>query len=95
MAEFLTVEKGLCVQIMHMDPFDKERVTVALPEEYLQENGCENDRAAERLHHEIYLSDARKAAPDKWKNVIRPPVRRKVGGTFYSPLVFPLGSPHK
>ncbi len=75
-AALLTVEEGLCVQIMHMGPFDDEPATVALMDEYLQENGCENDLTAERLHHEIYLSDARKVAPDKWKTVIRHPIRR-------------------
>lgn len=73
-AEFLTVEEGLCVQIMHIGPFDDEPATVALMDEYLQENGCKNDLTAERLHHEIYLSDPRKVAPDKWKTVIRHPI---------------------
>ena len=76
-AEFLTVEEGLCVQIMHLGPFDDEPATVALMDRYLEENGYENDFSAGRLHHEIYLSDARKVAPEKWKTVIRHPIRRK------------------
>ena len=44
---------------------------------YLRENGYENDLSAERLHHEIYLSDARKAALEKWRTVIRHPIRRE------------------
>ncbi|MBO4297969.1 MAG: GyrI-like domain-containing protein [Clostridia bacterium] len=76
-AEFLTVEEGLCVQIMHVGAFDAEPATVALMDRYLEENGCENDFSESRLHHEIYLSDARKVAPEKWKTVIRHPIRRK------------------
>ena len=76
-AEFLTVEEGLCVQIMHVGPFDDEPRSVALMDAYLRENGYENDLSAERLHHEIYLSDARKAALEKWLTVIRHPIRRE------------------
>lgn len=75
-AEFLTIEEGLCVQIMHMGPFDDEPATVALMDRYIEENGYTNDLSASRLHHEIYLSDARKAAPEKWKTVIRHPVKK-------------------
>ena len=76
-AEFLTVEEGLCVQIMHVGPFDDEPRSVALMDEFIRQNGYENDLSAERLHHEIYLSDARKAAPEKWRTVIRHPIRRE------------------
>lgn len=75
-AEFLTVEEGLCVQMMHIGPFDAEPESVAIMDKYLEENGYENDFSKERLHHEIYLSNAKKAAPEKWKTVIRHPVRR-------------------
>ena len=75
-AEFFTVEEGLCVQIMHNGPFDDEPATVALMDEYIRENGYENDMAGGRLHHEIYLSDARKTEPSKWKTVIRHPIRK-------------------
>jgi hypothetical protein len=75
-AEFFTVDEGLCVQIMHIGPFDDEPKTVALMDAYLQENGYVNDFSEKRLHHEIYLSDARKVAPEKWKTVIRHPVKR-------------------
>ena len=76
-AEFLTVEEGLCVQIMHVGPFDDEPRSVALMDEFIRQNGYENDLSAERLHHEIYLSDARKVAPEKWRTVIRHPIRRE------------------
>lgn len=74
-AEFLTIEEGLCVQIMHQGCFDDEPVSVALMDAFLQEHGYENDFSASRLHHEIYLSDARKVVPEKWKTVIRHPIR--------------------
>ena len=75
-AEFLTIEEGLCVQIMHLGCYDTEPETVALMDAYLQENGYENDINDQRRHHEIYLSDPRKAEPEKWKTVIRHPIKR-------------------
>lgn len=75
-AEFLTIEEGLCVQMMHLGPFDDEPESVALMDAYLQENGYMNDMNEKRLHHEIYLSDARKVAPEKWKTVIRHPIKK-------------------
>lgn len=73
-AEFLTIEEGLCVQILHHGPFDDEPATVGLMDAYLAANGYRNDFSEHRLHHEIYLSDARKVAPEKWKTVIRHPI---------------------
>ena len=75
-AEFLTIDEGLCVQIMHLGDFDDEPASVALMDEYLKENGYANDITATRLHHEIYMSDARKVAPEKWKTVIRHPIKK-------------------
>ena len=75
-AEFLTIDEGLCVQIMHNGPFDDEPATVALMDEFIKQNGYVNDFSDKRLHHEIYMSDARKVAPEKWKTVIRHPVRK-------------------
>lgn len=74
-AEYITVEESLCVQIMHHGSFDDEPATVALMDAYIDEKGYENDFSDTRLHHEIYLSDARKVAPEKWKTVIRHPIR--------------------
>ncbi len=76
-AEFLRIEEGLCVQIMHHGPYDDEPATVALMDQYLLENGYENDFSDVRMHHEIYLSDVRKTAPEKLKTVIRHPIRKK------------------
>ena len=76
-AEFITVNEGLCVQIMHIGAFDSESESVELMDKYLEENGYENDISDKRLHHEIYLSDARKVVPEKWKTVIRHPITKK------------------
>ena len=75
-AEFLTIDEGLCVQIMHIGPFDDEPESVAKMDAYLSENGYENDLSDTRLHHEIYMSDARKVTPEKWKTVIRHPIKK-------------------
>ncbi len=75
--EFLTLDEGLSVQIMHIGPFDNEPESVAVMDAFLEEQGYENDINEKRLHHEIYMSDARKVAPEKWKTVIRHPIKRK------------------
>lgn len=75
-AELLTIDEGLCVQIMHLGPFDAEAESIALMDDYLARNGCAPDLNETRLHHEIYMSDARRVAPEKWKTVIRHPIRR-------------------
>ena len=75
-AEFLRLEEGLCVQMMHLGPYDTEPESVARMEAYARERGLLPDFTDKRLHHEIYLSDPRKAAPEKWKTVIRHPLRR-------------------
>lgn len=76
-AEFLTIEEGMCVQIMHTGPFDDEPASVALMDEYLEKNGYVNDIDDKRLHHDIYISDPRKTAPEKLKTIIRHPIRKK------------------
>ena len=75
-AEFLTIEEGLCVQMMHLGPFDSEPASVAQMDAFLAEQGYVNDFTPTRLHHEIYLSDPRKTAAEKRKTVIRHPVRK-------------------
>lgn len=74
--EFLTYDEGLCVQCMHIGPYDDEPATVSLMHEYMEREGYALDITEQRLHHEIYLSDARKTAPEKLKTVIRHPIRR-------------------
>ncbi len=75
-AEFMIRKEGLCVQCMHTGAYDDEPATVALMDRFLQENGYVNDFSAERMHHEIYLSDARRVAPEKLKTVIRHPIKK-------------------
>ncbi len=75
--EFLQVDEGLCVQCMHIGSYDDEPATVELMHQFMSEQGYELDINDTRRHHEIYLSDARKVAPEKLKTVIRHPIRRK------------------
>jgi len=74
--EMLAIDEGLCVQCMHVGPYDDEPATVAAMDAFLTEQGYENDFSKTRLHHEIYLSDARRTAPEKLRTVIRHPIRR-------------------
>lgn len=74
--EFLTIEEGLCVQCMHVGPYDDEPATVRLMDEFVEAEGYLNDLSDTRLHHEIYLSDARKTDPARLRTVIRHPVRK-------------------
>ena len=74
--EFMTLEEGLCVQCMHVGPYDDEPATVAMMHEYMDNQGYALDITDKRLHHEIYLSDARKVAPEKLKTVVRHPIRK-------------------
>lgn len=75
-AEFLTVGEGLCVQCMHIGPYDEEPATIRKMQAYAEEQGCVFDHTKKRLHHEIYLSDPRKAKPESLKTVIRIPVKK-------------------
>lgn len=75
-AEFVSIEEGLCVQMMHIGPFDDEAASIAQMEAYLERNGYVKDLTESRMHHEIYMSDVRRVAPEKWKTVIRLPVRK-------------------
>ncbi len=75
--EFFTYDEGLCVQCMHIGSYDDEPQTVKLMDEYINENGYENDLSMTRLHHEIYLSDARKVPNDRLRTVIRHPIRQR------------------
>ena len=75
--EFMTYDEGLCVQCMHIGPYDDEPGTVEKMHRYAEEQGYVPDLTGERLHHEIYLSDARKTAPEKLRTVVRHPIREK------------------
>lgn len=84
--EFLSVKEGLCVQCMHIGSYDDEPATVQLMHEFIKQQGYEMDITDKRLHHEIYLSDARKVAPEKLKTVIRHPIKAK-GECAYEEMV--------
>ena len=75
--EFLEIEEGLCVQCLHSGSYDDEPATIAAMDKFIADNGYENDISDTRRHHEIYLSDARKVAPEKLKTVIRHPIKKK------------------
>ena len=76
-AEFFTYDEGLCVQCMHIGPYDDEPATVDAMHEFMEKEGYVLDITDKRYHHEIYLSDVRKVASEKLKTVIRHPVRNK------------------
>ena len=69
--------EGLCVQVMHIGSYDNEPATVAAMERYAVDNGYAIDINDTRRHHEIYLSDPRKAEAEKLKTVIRHPVKKQ------------------
>ena len=76
-AEFFSWEEGLCVQCMHIGPYDDEPATVAAMEAYATEQGYALDFSQSRFHHEIYLSDVRRCKPEKLKTVIRQPIKHQ------------------
>ena len=73
--EFLVYHEGLCVQCMHIGPYDNEPETVSHMDTYAKENGYVLDFNESRFHHEIYLGDPRKSAPEKLKTIIRHPIK--------------------
>ena len=74
--EFFTYDEGLCVQCMHIGSYDDEPAIVELMHAFAAEQGYEPDITDLRMHHEIYLSDARKVAKENLKTVIRHPIRK-------------------
>lgn len=73
-ARLMKMTEGLCVQIMHKGAYDDEPVSIEKIKEFAFENGYREDFSEGRFHHEIYLSDPRKCAPEKLRTVIRHPV---------------------
>lgn len=76
-AEFFHYEEGLCVQCMHIGPYDDEPATIRMMDRFAEENGYLTDISPERCHHEIYLSDPRRTLPERLRTVVRHPVKRK------------------
>ena len=73
-ARFETFSEGLCVQIMHIGSYNDEPRSLSLLEGFIKANRLIDQTGSERKHHEIYLSDPRKTAPEKLKTVLRLPV---------------------
>ena len=73
--KFFRWQEGLCVQCMHLGPYDDEPATVAAMDAYAAHQGYETDFGQERFHHEIYLGDPRRCKPERMKTVIRHPIR--------------------
>lgn len=73
--EFLTYDEGLCVQCMHIGPYDNEPATIEAMDKFAKEQGFSPDMEGKRRHHEIYLSDPRKCKPENLKTVIRHPIK--------------------
>lgn len=73
--EYFTYNEGLCVQCMHIGSYDEEPETVERMHKYMEAQGYALDFSCGRYHHEIYLSDPRKVAPERLRTVIRHPIR--------------------
>ncbi len=75
-AKWMLLDEGLCVQCMHIGSYDSEPATVEKMDRFLAESGYTHDFSDKRRHHEIYLGDPRKCAPEKLKTVIRHPIKK-------------------
>lgn len=75
---FFTYDEGICVQCMHIGSYDDEPATIQLMDDYAKKNGYDLDITAARRHHEIYLSDPRKAKTENLKTVIRHPLKKSM-----------------
>ncbi len=73
-AQMIVVDEGLCVQCMHIGSYDDEPATISSMRSFAEGEGLRFDLTSERRHHEIYLSDPRRTAPERLKTVIRIPV---------------------
>jgi len=74
MARLEDFTEGLCAQVMHIGPYDDEQSTVGILEEFIKSQGYKTEMSGLRQHHEIYLSDPNKTAPEKLKTIIRHPI---------------------
>ncbi len=74
--EFFGYDEGLCVQMMHIGHFDNETETVELMQKFIEEEGYVEDFVGGRMHHEVYITDIRKSVPEKWKTVVRHPIKK-------------------
>lgn len=70
LVRFEAFTEGKAAQILHIGPFSEEGPTIAKVHSFIEDNGCH--RVGK--HHEIYLSDMRRVAPEKWKTIVRQPM---------------------
>ena len=75
-ARFWRWREGLCAHILHVGPYDAEPASIDRLSAFTAEQGCAPDFTPERRHHEIYLGDPRRTAPQRLKTLIRHPVRK-------------------
>ena len=75
-AKLITITEGLCVQVMHIGSYDDEPATIAALDNFAIKNGYRIDISETRRHHEIYISDPRKVAPNMLKTVLRHPIHK-------------------
>ena len=75
--EFFCYEEGLCVQCMHVGPYDTEPETIRQMETYAAEQGYRPDLTVQRLHHVRSSQRPRRTAPEKMRTVLRHPVRKE------------------
>ncbi|CBK99303.1 Uncharacterized conserved protein [Faecalibacterium prausnitzii L2-6] len=73
--EFFTYDEGLCVQCMHLGSYDDEPETLARMNTFAAEQGYAVDFSETRFHHELYLSDPNRTAPEKRKTILRHPLK--------------------
>ena len=73
----IVYEEGLCVQMLHVGPYAGEAVTLARMDAFIVDNGLVSELGDVRKHHEIYMGDPRKTAPERLKTILRHPVRQK------------------
>ena len=66
---FESFDEGMCAQVLHIGPFENEGPVIQQMHKEIEKVGRLRDK-----HHEIYLSDIRRAAPEKWKTILRQPV---------------------
>lgn len=71
--ELITMSEGKCVQILHIGPYSTEPESLAKMKKLMEDKHLINDG----LHHEIYLSDPRRVPEEKWKTILRQPVKEK------------------
>ena len=76
LARLEAFKEGLCAQIMHTGPYDSEPATIEVLKAFVETSGYRLDLSETRRHHELYMSDPRKTAPDKLKTVIRYPIAK-------------------